>query len=52
MYEVVATVNGIDIYRMKGSRKCYHINIREGRGWKEFHTFTTLKAAKEFASRL
>lgn len=48
MYEVVRTVKGIDIVRMKGSRGCYHVNIREGNGWREFHTFKTIKAAAQF----
>lgn len=48
MYETVKTVNGIQITRMKGTRGCYHVNIREGKGWREFHTFRTIKAAAEF----
>ena len=52
-YETVKTVNGYAIYRMAGTHGCYHINIREdGRGWKEFHTFRTIKAAAEFAGSL
>lgn len=52
MYETVKIVNGYEIYRMKGTRGCYHVNIREGRGWKEFHTFRTIKAAAEFCATL
>jgi len=48
MYEVVKTVKGYDITRMKGSKSCYHVNIREGKGFREFHTFKTIKAAVEF----
>lgn len=48
MYEVVKTVKGYDIYRAKGSRGCYHVNIREGKGFREFHTFKTIKAAEQF----
>ncbi len=48
MYETVKIVKGHAIYRMKGSRGCYHVNIREGKGWKEYHTFRTIKAAVEF----
>ena len=48
MYETVKTVKGHDIYRMKGTHGAYHVNIREGKGWKEFHTFKTIKAAVEF----
>lgn len=52
MYEVVKVVNGYEIKRMVGTRGFYHINIREGEGWKEFHTFRTIKAAAEFAQQL
>jgi len=48
MYEVVKTVNGIDIIRMKGTKGVYHISLREGKGWKEFHTFRSVKAAVKF----
>lgn len=48
IYETVKTVNGYDITRMKGSHGCYHVNVREGKGWREFHTFKTIKAAVEF----
>lgn len=52
MYETIKVVNGYEIYRMKGTRGCYHVNIREDRGWKEFHTFRTIKAATEFCETL
>lgn len=48
MYETVKVVNGHEITRMKGSRGCYHVNVREGRGFREFHTLKTIKAAEEF----
>lgn len=48
IYETVRTVNGYEIYRMKGTHGAYHVNLREGRTWKEFHTFRTIKAAVEF----
>ena len=51
MYEVVRTVKGYDITRMKGTRGIYHINIREGKGWREYHTFRTIKAAVEFIEK-
>lgn len=51
MYEVVKTVKGYDITRMKGTRGIYHVNVREGKGWKEFHTFRTIKAAAEFIEK-
>ena len=52
MYEVVKTVNGHDIIRMKGTRGYYHVNIRENKGWREFHTFRTIKAAVAFCETL
>ena len=51
MYETVKTVKGIEIKRMIGTRKAYHILVREGKGFKEFHTFRTIKAAVEFIER-
>ena len=51
MYEVVRTVKGYDITRMKGTRGIYHVNVREGKGWREYHTFRTIKAAIEFIEK-
>lgn len=48
MYETVKTVKGIEIKRMIGTKGFYHVNIREGKGWSEFHTFRTIKAAVKF----
>lgn len=48
IYETVKVVNGYEIKHMKGTRGFYHVNVREGKGWKEFHTFRTIKAAVEF----
>lgn len=48
MYEVVKTVKGYDITRMKGTKGAYHVSVREGKGWREFHTFKTIKAAVKF----
>ena len=48
MYETVKTVKGYDVTRMKGTRGCYHVNVREGKGFREFHTFKTIKAAEQF----
>lgn len=48
MYEVVKVINGYEITRLKGSKGAYHVNVKEGRGWKEFHTFKTIKAAAAF----
>jgi hypothetical protein len=52
IYETVRVVNGYEIKRMKGTRGFYHINVREGKGWAEFHTFRTIKAAAAFAESL
>lgn len=52
MYETVKVVNGHEIYRMKGTRGFYYVNIREGKGWKEFHSFHTIKAAAQFCEML
>lgn len=51
MYEVVRVVKGYEIIRMKGTRGFYHVNVREGKGFKEFHTFRTIKAAVEFIEK-
>lgn len=48
MYEAVKTVKGYDITRMKGTRGYYYVNVREGKGFEEFHTFKTVKAAVQF----
>lgn len=51
MYEVVRTVKGYDITRMKGIRGTYHVTLREGKGWKAYRTFRTIKAAVEFIEK-
>ena len=51
MYETVKTVKGIAITRAKGTHGFYYVNIKEGKGWKEFHTFRTIKAATEFIEK-
>ena len=48
MYETVKTVNGYEIKRMVGTHGVYHVNVKEGKGWAEFHTFRTIKAAAAF----
>lgn len=48
MYETVKTVKGYKIKRMKGTHGAYYVAIREGKGFKEFCTFKTIKAAAEF----
>jgi len=52
MYEVVKTVNGYEITRMKGTKGFYYVNVREGKGFREFHTFKTIKAAAAFCETL
>ena len=51
MYETVRVVKGYAIVRMKGTRGVYHVNVKEGPGWREFHTFRTIKAAVEFIEK-
>ena len=51
MYEVVKTVKGHNITRMIGTKGAYHVTIREGKGFREFHTFRTIKAAAEFIEK-
>lgn len=48
MTEVVKIVKGYEITRMKGTKGSYHVSVREGKGFREFHTFRTIKAAVEF----
>ena len=51
MYEVVRVVKGYEVKRMKGTKGAYHVVVREGKGFKEFHTFRTIKAAVEFIEK-
>lgn len=51
MYETVKTVKGYNITRMIGTHGQYHVVVREGKGFKEFHTFRTIKAAVEFIEK-
>lgn len=51
MCEVVKIVKGYEITRMIGTKGAYHVNIREGKGFREFHTFKTIKAAVEFIEK-
>lgn len=50
MYEIVKVVNGYEIKRMKGTHGYYTVNITEdnGIGWREFHSFRSIKAAAAF----
>lgn len=48
LYETVKTVKGYAITRMINTTGTYHVLVREGKGFKEFHTFRTIKAATKF----
>lgn len=48
MYETVKTVNGHAIRKMKGTRGCYEVTICEGKGFREYQIFKTIKAATDF----
>lgn len=52
MIETVKVVNGYEITRVKGTKGVYYVNIREGKGWKEFLHFKTIKAAAAFCETL
>lgn len=52
MYEIVKTVNGHEITRMKGSHGCYYVNIKIGKDVGSFHTFKTIKSAVTFCETL
>lgn len=51
MYETVKVVNGYEIKRMVGTTGYYYVSVKEGNGWREFHTFRTIKAAVEFITK-
>lgn len=51
--ETVKEVNGYKVQRYAGQKGQFFVNIKEGTvggytGWREFHTFRTIKAAVEF----
>ena len=52
MYETVKVVKGYEIKRMVGTHGAYHVLVREGKGFKEFATFRTIKAAVEFIEKV
>jgi hypothetical protein len=49
--ETVKTVKGYEIKRYAGTRGQFFVNVREGKGFREFHTFRTIKSAVEFIER-
>ena len=51
MYETVKIIKGYEIKRMIGTHGIYHVTVREGKGFKEFHTFRTIKSAIEFIEK-
>lgn len=51
MIETVAEIKGYKVQRHIGTRGHYFVNIREGKGFREFHTFKTKKAAIEFIEK-
>ena len=50
MYETVKVVNGHSIYRMAGTRGCYHITVEQGQHYKKVATFRTRQAAARWAA--
>lgn len=52
MTEVVREVKGYKVERYKNTHGHYFVNVREGKGWKGFHTFKTIKAAVEFIEKV
>lgn len=51
--EIKATVNGWNITRTVGTKFPFYITVKYfERGGKQFYSFKTLKAAKEFAAKL
>lgn len=51
MTEVVKEVNGYKVQRYIGTKGHYFVNIREGKSWREFHTFKSIKSAVEFIEK-
>lgn len=51
MIETVAEIKGYKVQRHIGTRGHYFVNVREGKGFREFHTFKTKKAAIEFIEK-
>ncbi len=52
MYETVKIVNGYAIERTIGTRGFYYVTVREGKGFREYRTFKTIKAAVAFCETL
>lgn len=52
MIETVKTIKGYEIKRYIGTKGQYFVNVREGRGFKEFHRFKSIKSAVEFIEKV
>lgn len=52
MTEVVKVVNGHAITRMVGTKGHYEVTIKEGKGFRKFQVFKTIKAAAAFCETL
>ena len=44
----VKEVNGYKVEKYANTRGQYFVNIREGKGFREFHTFRTIRDAVKF----
>ena len=44
----VKEVNGYKVEKYANTRGQYFVNVREGNGFREFHTFRTIKDAVKF----
>ena len=51
MIEAVAEIKGYKVQRYIGTRGHYFVNVREGKGFREFYTFKTKKDAIEFVEK-
>ena len=47
----VKEVNGYKVEKYANTHGQYFVNIREGKGFREFHTFKTIKSATEFIEK-
>ena len=52
MIETVKEIKGIKIQRYIGTKGHYFVNVREGKGFREFHTFKSIKSAVEFIEKV
>jgi hypothetical protein len=52
MIETVKEIKGFKIQRHIGTKGHYFVNVREGKGFREFHTFKSIKSAVEFIEKV